>query len=40
MVDVDNILVEPESISTKFSIHGHYSNTESRKGVIISLDFA
>jgi len=40
MIDIDNILVEPKSISTKFSIHGHYANTESRKGVIISIDLS
>lgn len=40
MVNVDNIIVEPQSISTRFAVHGHYANTESRKGVIISLDFS
>jgi hypothetical protein len=40
MVDVDNILIEPKSVSTRFVIHGHYANTQSRKGVIISLDFS
>ncbi len=40
MVNIDNIIVEPNSVSTKFAIHGHYTNTESRKGVMISLDFS
>lgn len=39
LVSIDNILVDPKSTSSKFSIHGHFSNTESRKGVIISIDF-
>lgn len=39
MVDIDNIIVEPQSISSKFIIHGHYSNSQDRKGLIVSLDF-
>jgi len=31
--------VEPQSISQKFMIHGHYSNSEARKGLIVSVDF-
>lgn len=40
MVDVDNIVVEPNSISLKFVVHGHYANTEAKKGLIISVDFS
>ena len=40
MVNVDNIIAEPKSISLNFVIHGHYDNTESDKGLIISVDFA
>jgi len=40
MVNVDNIIVEPKTTGTDFAIHGHYANTESRKGVIISIDFS
>lgn len=39
MVDVDNIRVEPQSISQKFIVHGHYSNSEAGKGLIVSIDF-
>ena len=27
LVDVDNIIVEPNSVSLKFVMHGHYANT-------------
>ena len=40
LVDVDNIIVEPNSISQKFVLHGHYSNTGMRKGIVISIDFS
>ena len=40
LVDVDNIIVEPNSISLKFVMHGHFAETQQSKGLIVSVDFS